>query len=46
MIPHNALFMAATAAFQHNRDMKRVYDRLIGEGKKHKVAVAAERCPI
>ena len=40
-MPCNALFMAATAAVRFNRDVKRVYDRLIGKGKPHKVALVA-----
>lgn len=40
-MPRNALFMAATAAIRFNRDMKRVYDRLFGKGKPHKVALVA-----
>ncbi len=37
----NTLYMAATSAIQFNPDMKSFYDRLIGEGKAHKVALAA-----
>ena len=40
-VPRTALFMAATTAVRYNRDMKVVYDRLTGQGKKHKVAVVA-----
>lgn len=40
-MPRNALFMAATAAIRFNRDMKRVYDRLFGKGKPHKVTLVA-----
>ena len=39
--PRTALFMAATSAVRCNPDMKLVYDRLTGQGKKHKVAVSA-----
>ena len=39
--PRTVLFMAATTAIRYNRDMKQVYDRLTGQGKKHKVAVTA-----
>ena len=39
--PRTVMFMAATSAIRYNRDMKLFYDRLTGEGKKHKVAVTA-----
>ena len=41
MLPRNTLFMAATSAIKFNPDMKSFYDRLIGEGKAHKVALTA-----
>jgi len=37
----NALYMAAMAAKRHNPDLKAVYDRLIANGKKAKVALVA-----
>ncbi len=40
-VPRTALFMAAMTAVRYNQDMKLVYDRLTGQGKKHKVAVVA-----
>lgn len=39
--PRTVLFMAATSAVRYNRDMNLFYNRLTGEGKKHKVAVTA-----
>lgn len=39
--PRTVMFMAATSAVRYNRDMNLFYDRLIRNGKKHKVAVTA-----
>ncbi len=41
MLPRNTLYMAATSAIRFNPDMKSFYDRLIGKGKAHKVALTA-----
>lgn len=35
------LFMPATSAIKHNPDLKTFYDRLIANGKLHKVAITA-----
>ena len=39
--PRDVLFMAATSAARHNRDLKVVFDRLKAAGKAHKTAIVA-----
>ena len=39
--PRDLLFMAATTASRFNAEMAALYARLVGRGKKHKVAIVA-----
>ena len=39
--PGEAMYMAAQTAYRWNQDMAALYDRLIANGKGHKVAIVA-----